>query len=219
MQPPPLPPGLGGPPRLEPSGPAERARAFVAAHRRASIAAAVALFLLILYPFAVGALAAHLCESRLSAKLGRTVTVGHGRGGFGQIVLEDVVIPGAAGGPPLATIARLSIPFGAALGLHSTIEVAGLRVKAVRGGDEDNVDAILANLRGHGHHAGDAPKPETPKPEAPKSEGAAPNLPDIVLTGASIEARDEGSHLHLADRQPRRRDAIRARGWRFGCTP
>ncbi len=170
----------------------------MAAHRRASIAAAVALVLLIIYPFAVGALAAHLCESRLSAKLGRPVTVAHGRGGFGRIVLEDVTIPGAPGGAPLATIARLSIPFGAALGLHSTIEVTGLRVKAVRGGDEDNVDAILANLHGHGHHGAEGPKPEAPKSEAPKPEGAAPSLPDIVLTGASIEARDEGSHLHLA---------------------
>ena len=202
MQPPPLPPGLGGPPRLEPPGPAERARAgaraFLAAHRRASIAGAVALVLLILYPFAVGGLAAHLCESRLSAKLGRQVTVAHGRGGFGRIILEDVTIPGAAGGAPLATIARLSIPFGAALGLHSTVEVIGLRVHAVRGGDEDNVDAILANLRGHGHHDAEASQSESPKPEAPKSEGAAPGLPDIVLTGASIEARDEGSHLHVA---------------------
>ena len=86
MQPPPLPPGLGGPPRLEPRGPAERARAgalaFLVAHRRASLAGAVALVLLVFYPFVVGALAAHLCESRLSAKLGRTVTVGHGRGGW-----------------------------------------------------------------------------------------------------------------------------------------
>ena len=170
----------------------------MAAHRRASIAGAVALVLLILYPFAVGGLAAHLCESRLSAKLGRTVTVAHGRGGFGRIVLEGIVIPGAAGGPPLATIARLSVPFGAALGLHSTIEVAGLRVHAVRGGDEDNLDAILANLRGHGHHDAEAPKPEAPTPEASKSEGASSSLPDIALTGASIEARDEGSHLHIA---------------------
>lgn len=53
----------------------------------------MALVLLILYPFAVGGLAAHLCESRLSAKLGRAVTVAHGRGGFGRIVLEDVTIP------------------------------------------------------------------------------------------------------------------------------
>ncbi len=198
MLPPPLPPGLGGPPRLEPPGPAERARAgaqaFLAAHRRASIAGAVALVLLVFYPFVIGALAAHLCESRLSAKLGRAVTVAHGRGGFGRIVLEDVTIPGAAGGPPLATIARLSIPFGAALGLRSTVEVSGLRVHAVRGGDEDNLDAILATLRGHGHH--DAAAPEDG--EAPRSEGGGSRLPDITLTGASIEARDEGSHLHVA---------------------
>jgi hypothetical protein len=208
VQPPPLPPGLGGPPRPEPSGLAERARAFVVSHRRASIAGAVALVLLILYPFVIGGLAAHLCESRLSAKLGRAVTVGHGRGGLGRIVLRDVTIPGAAGGPPLATIESLSVPFGAALGLHSTVEVLGLRVHAVRGGDEDNVDAILANLRGHGHHDAEAPqtdaskeessKAEPPNAEASRSEGAARNFPDVILTGASIEVRDESSHLHLA---------------------
>jgi hypothetical protein len=159
----------------------------VTAHRRASIAGGAALVLLVLYPFVAGGLAAHLCESRLSARLGRPVTVGHGRGGFGRIVLENLIIPGAAGGPPLATIERLSIPFGVALGLHSTVEVIGLRVQAVRGGDEDNVDAILANLHGHRHQAGEASKPE----------GAGPSLPDIMLTGASIEARDEASHLHV----------------------
>ena len=46
----------------------------------------------------------------------------------------------------------------------------GLRVHAVRGGDEDKVDAILANVRGHGHHDAEAPKGETPPAEAPKPE-------------------------------------------------
>ena len=58
-----------------------------------------------------------------------------------------MTIPGAAGGPPLATIERLSIPFGAALGLHSTVEVIGLRVHAVRGGEADNIEANLSNIR------------------------------------------------------------------------
>ncbi len=144
----------------------------MAAHRRASIAAAVALVLLILYPFAVGGLAAHLCEQ---PSLGEARPPGHGRataaavsGGSSSRTSPS---PGRPAGPPLATIARLSIPFGAALGLHSTVEVAGLRVQAVRGGDEDNLDAILANLRGHGHHGAEAAKPEAAKSEAPKSRG------------------------------------------------
>ena len=166
----------------------------------------MALVLLVLYPFVIGALAAHLCESRLSAKLGRTVTVGRGRGGLGRIVLQDVTIPGAAGGPPLATIERLSIPFGAALGMHSTVEVIGLRVHAVRGGDEDNVDAILANACGHGHTTPRPPRRTpprrargTPKSDDPgRPKAPARRLPDVILTGAAIEVRDEGSHLHLA---------------------
>ncbi len=188
MQPPPVPPGLGGP-HLPPPGPTARAREFVAAHRRVSIGAGVALVLLILYPFAVGGLAAHLCESRLSAKLGRAVTVGHGRAGLGQIVLEDLTIPGSAGGPPLATIERLAIPFGAALGWHSAIEVVGLHVQAVRGGDDDNVETILTTLRGRKNQGAAAGSSE--------SAAAGPRLPDLTLVGASIKVRDEENHAHL----------------------
>ena len=148
MQPPPIPPGLRGPRDQGPSSFAARARAFVQGHRRLSIAAGVGLALLVIYPFDAGAVAAHLVESRLSAKLGRVVTVGHGRGGFGRIVLEEVTVAGAAAGPPLATIARLTVPFGLALGMSSTVEVAGLKVHAVRGGAEDNLEAILTRLRG-----------------------------------------------------------------------
>ena len=199
MHPPPFPPGLRGPLDQGPSSFAARARAFAKAHPRLRLAGALALILLIVYPFAVGALAAHLAESRLSAKLGRAVTVEHGRGGLGRIVLENVTIPGAAGGPPLATIARLTIPFGVALGMHSAVEVVGLRVHAVRGGAEDNVDAILAKVKGRGPHA-DGATPPTPPTEAatPPSEGTSPALPDVILKDASIEARDEKSHLRLS---------------------
>ncbi|HEX3904305.1 MAG TPA: biosynthetic peptidoglycan transglycosylase [Polyangia bacterium] len=207
MHPPPFPPGLRGPLDQGPSGFAARARAFVRAHPRLRLAGAVALVLLLVYPFAVGALAAHLAESRLSAKLGRAVTVGHGRAGLGQIVLEDVTIPGAAGGPPLATIARLTIPFGLALGLHSAVEVIGLRVHAVRGGNDDNLEAILAKVNGRGHHAEAAPPPAAgaapteaagPTETAAPTEAAGPSLPDVILKDATIEARDEKSHLRLS---------------------
>src|SRR5437762_3540752 len=146
-----------------------RARAFVRGHRKLSIAGGVALVLLLVYPFAVGALVGHLVESRLSGKLGRAVTVAHGRGGLGRVTLEEVTVAGAPGGPPLATIAEISVPFGAALGLRSAIVVDGLRVHAVRGGDDDNLDAILDRLRGGGHPGGGGgAKTETAaKPEAP----------------------------------------------------
>ncbi|HLK93424.1 MAG TPA: biosynthetic peptidoglycan transglycosylase, partial [Polyangia bacterium] len=208
MLPPPLPPGVGGMPRLEPPSPRARARAFLREHPRLSVAGGVALFLLVIYPFAAGALVAHLVESRLSAKLGRPVTVGHARGGLGTIVIEDLTIPGAPGGPALATIRRLTIPFGAALGLRSAVEVVGLHVDAHRGGPEDNVGSILATLRGRRPDAGAGPggktegaaRPESeakPEPAAAKSEGG-PSVPDVTLVGASILVHDEASHLQLA---------------------
>ncbi len=179
------------------------------------------LGLLILYPFVVGALAAHLCASKLSARLGQTVTVGRGRAGLGDIVLEDLVVAGAAGGPPLATIARLTIPFGAALGLHSPLRVSGLRVHAVRGGAADNLSAIVAHLRGH--HAAGAAEGAGGGPAAPAAgagTGTGSNLPPVVIESASIEARDEASHLRVSidgldgDLQPGTRLALRMRGLR-----
>jgi hypothetical protein len=179
------------------------------------------LGLLILYPFVVGALAAHLCASKLSARLGQTVTVGRGRAGLGDIVLEDLVVAGAPGGPPLATIARLTIPFGVALGLQSPLRVSGLRVHAVRGGAADNLSAIVTHLRGH-HAAGGAEGagggPETPAAGA--GTGSGSNLPPVVIESASIEARDEASHLRVSidgldgDLQPGTRLALRMRGLR-----
>ncbi|HXT95067.1 MAG TPA: biosynthetic peptidoglycan transglycosylase [Polyangia bacterium] len=237
MLPPPLPPGVGGAPRLEPAGPLARARVFVRDHRKLSVGGGVALALLVVYPFAVGALAAHLCESRLSSKLGRAVTVGHGRGGLGRIVLEDLTIPGAAGGPPLATISRLTIPFGVVLGMRSAIEVEGLRVHAVRGGDDDNLDAVLEKVRGR--HAGEAAKPESTKPDSAKRETAkreaqaestgpssnrssGRSLPDVVFHDAAIEARDTEKHLQLSiagldgELRPGVRLALRMRGVKGG---
>ena len=140
------------------------------------------------------------------------------------IVLEDLTIPGAPGGPPLATIARLTIPFGVAFGMRSAVEVEGLRVHAVRGGDDDNVEAILEKVRGR--HAGAAGKSDTAKPEAAKPEtakpetaqpdtgkpetaqtestspgsnrSAGPSIPDVIFHDAAIEARDAEKHLQLS---------------------
>ncbi len=215
MLPPPLPPGLGGPPRLPPSGPAARARVFVAAHRRASLAGGVALVLLVLYPFVMGGIAAQLAESRLSAKLGRTVTVAQGIAGLGHVTLERVVVAGAPGGVPLATIDRLVVPFGLALGMHSTVRVDGLRIHAVRGGAGDNLSAILDHLRGK--HAGGGQKIENAA-----ASPAPSGLPDVALSGASIDARDDKSHVYLkingldGEVRPGERVALRMRGVQGG---
>ncbi len=167
------------------------------------------LGLLIVYPFVVGALAAHLCADRLTARLGQTVTVGRGRAGLGDVELTDLVVAGAPGGPPLATVARITIPFGVALGLHSAVHVAGLRLSAVRGGEGDNITAILEHQRGH-HHA------ETP--ETPGGSG----LPAVVIDSAALDVRDEASHLRVSiagldgELQPGARLSLRMHGLRGG---
>ncbi|HSS38696.1 MAG TPA: hypothetical protein VLT58_07995, partial [Polyangia bacterium] len=195
----------------------------MAAHPRASLAAGIALVLLLIYPFAVGAIAAHVFAGRATAKLGRSVTVGQGRAGLLHVVLHDITVAGAPGGQPLATIARLSVPFGAAVGLHTPIEVGGLRVLAVRGGAEDNVSDVLARLRGK--HPADkgapAAPPATPPPAGPPPAAETParaNLPEIALSNASIEIRDEETRLRLAipslsgEIRPGTRLALRMRG-------
>jgi hypothetical protein len=208
-----------------------RARAFLAAHPRVSVAGGVVLVLLLIYPFAVGALAAHVLAGRATAKLGRDVTVGHGRAGLLQVVLSDVTVAGAPGAAPLATIARLSVPFGAAFGLHSPIEVAGLRVQAVRGGPDDNLSDVLARVRGKHAATQQAPAATEPaantpapvasdKPAADKPARAS--LPDIALVNASIEVRDEQTRLRLAipslsgELHPGTRLALRMRGLHGG---
>ncbi|HEY5091057.1 MAG TPA: biosynthetic peptidoglycan transglycosylase, partial [Polyangia bacterium] len=217
MLPPPLPPGLGRPPQAGPSGAVARARLWISRHRRLGAAVAIALGLLVVYPFAVGALAAHLCASRLSARLGKTVTVGQGRAGLGDIVLHDLVVAGAPGGPPLVTVTRITIPLGLALGMHGAVHVAGLRVHAVRGGNGDNLSAILAQVRGR--HTGGAPAASG---GAPAASGGGTSLPDVVIESASIDARDETSHLRVSiaaldgEIQPGSRLALRMHGLRGG---
>ena len=224
MLPPPLPPGLGRPPQAGPSGAAARVRLWISAHRRLSAAVGIALGLLVVYPFAVGALAAHLCASRLSARLGQTVTVGQGRAGLGEVVLHDLVVAGAPGGAPLVTITRITIPFGLALGMHSAVHVAGLRVRAVRGGSGDNLSAILAQVRGR--RAAGAPEssggPPTTSGGSPAASGGGTSLPAVVIESASIDARDEASHLRVSiaaldgEVQPGSRLALRMHGLRGG---
>lgn len=224
MLPPPLPPGLGRPPQAGPSGAAARVRLWISAHRRLSAAVGIALGLLVVYPFAVGALAAHLCASRLSARLGQTVTVGQGRAGLGEVVLHDLVVAGAPGGAPLVTITRITIPFGLALGMHSAVHVAGLRVRAVRGGSGDNLSAILAQVRGR--HAAGAPESSGGSPTTsggpPAASGGGTSLPAVVIESASIDARDEASHLRVSiaaldgEVQPGWRLALRMHGLRGG---
>jgi hypothetical protein len=184
-----------------------RARAWILAHPRRSLGGAGALVLLLVYPFAVGSIAARLASSRLSARLGQAVTVGRGRAGLGDVLLEDLVVAGASGGPPLATIARVTVPWGVALGMHSAVRVAGLRIHAARGGNDDNVSAILARLRAR-------------RAAGPETSGGG--LPAVVIESASLDLRDEKTHLRVSvgaldgEIQPGARLSLRMRGLRGG---
>src|SRR5262245_18508658 len=115
MQPPPFPPGRPGPLA---TGFGARVSAWRKAHPRLTIAGGVVLALIVVYMVAGGASAAHVIAGRATEKLGRPVTVGSGHGGLGSIVLDDIVIAGAPGQPPLLTVRQARIPLGVAFGLR-----------------------------------------------------------------------------------------------------
>jgi hypothetical protein len=126
----------------------------VARHRRWTIAGAVVVVALALYPWGVGALTANLLAGRLSSRLGRPVAVGRGRAGFGQVTLEEVVVSGAPGAAPLIKVSRIEIPLGVLFGGKGPLRVEGTRAYVVRGGAGDNVTSIIERLRGRGAGAG-----------------------------------------------------------------
>ena len=156
------------------------------------------------YVMAAGTIAASVFASKASAKLGKPVTVGRGRGGFGAIVLDDVSIAGAPGKPPLMTMRHIRVPLMVALGGRGPIRIEGLRIAAVKGGDDDNVSDIIDGLRG-GKKGKDTDivADKADKPAADSGGGAsagasAAKLPDIVIEDAKLEARDEDKHLSVA---------------------
>src|SRR5688572_13057552 len=153
------------------------------------------------YVMAAGTIAASVFASKASAKLGKPVTVGRGRGGFGAIVLDDVSIAGAPGKPPLMTMRHIRVPLLVALGGRGPIRIEGLRIAAVKGGDDDNVSDIIDGLRGgkkKGQDTAAADKADKADKPAADSGGdgatagaSAAKLPDIVIEDAKLEARDD----------------------------
>ena len=179
------------------------------------------LALVLLYMLAGGALAARLIAGRASEKLGRQVTIGGGHGGLGAIVLNDVVVAGTPGQSPLVTVREVRLPWGAALGMHSDVHIDGLRITAVKGGDGDNVDAIVEKLRGRGAGKGEQggkAKTEAAEGGGAASSGSSSKVPDIVITNGSLDARDEKKHLAVkvgsfdAELRPGTKLAVRLRG-------
>jgi hypothetical protein len=178
-----------------------KAVAWLKAHRGAA-GIAVALVLGALYPWSVGTVAAHVAASKLTARLGRTVTVGQGRAGLG-VTLTDVRIAGTTG-PDLVSIGRVFAPFSVAFGGSGPVRLSELHAAVVRGGPDDNVTAILEKLRGRGGGGGKA--------------GSSP--PGIVIESATIDARDHDSGLSVfiegleGEIIPNGRLALHARGVR-----
>jgi hypothetical protein len=156
-------------------------------HRRISIAGGAVLVALAAYPAVGGAVAAHLFASRATAKLGRRVTVERGRAGLGRITLAQVTVAGAEGGPPLAVVDEIVVPFGAALGGRGPIRLRGLRAHIVRGGAADNVSSLIDRLRGRGGAAGGG---------ARERQAALP--PGVAVEGGALDVRDHASGLALA---------------------
>jgi hypothetical protein len=157
-------------------------------------AGAVAVVLLVLYPFGIGGVAARAVASRLGAKLGRTVTIGQGRGGLGRIVLRRVQVAGPAGRAgaalPLITADEISVPFSAAWGGSSPIVVVGLRVNAVRGGENDNVSDVIERLRGKRANA-------NANPSSSASSSFSASLPSVRVESGTLAVQDAESGLTL----------------------
>jgi hypothetical protein len=164
-------------------------------HRKAFLAGAAALLLLIVYPFAVGGLAARLFAARLGGKLGRPVAVGQGRGGLGRIVLRRMTVggaPGSAGTVPIVTAEEISLPWSVAWGGSTPITIIGLRVNIVRGGDNDNVTDIIEHLRGAraaAHGAGADGKAST------SSSSSSSSLPGVRVESGAVSLHDLESGL------------------------
>lgn len=152
-------------------------------------AAAAVLALLLIYPPLGGAIAARRATSVLRERLGVEVDIGAARAGLTGIVFRSVRVgrqasqPGAA--PPLAQLAVVRVPFGAALFRRGTVTVEGALFDVRRGGDDDNVAAVLTALRGK-------------RSSAPGGGGEASGetrVPGMKLSNAKVKLHDAASGL------------------------
>ena len=165
----------GGP---QPSG---SAPGFARTRAGRSAGSVVVLLKTMVYVMAAGWIAASVSSpSKASAKLGKPVTVGRGRGGFGAIVLDNVSIAGAPGKPPLMTMRHIRVPLMVALGARGPIRIEGLRIAAVKGGDDDNVSDIIDGLRG-GKKKGQGKETDVVADKADKPAALVPTKDLAVL--------------------------------------
>jgi hypothetical protein len=121
---------------------------------------------------------------RVGARLGRAVTAGGVRLGWGWLELRDLTVDGGdAGAAPPLVVPVLRARFSVAALLAGRAEVSELeldhpRVEVVRGGADDNVTSLVEALRG---------------PRASGGGGARARLhvEKIRLRGAAVIAADE----------------------------
>jgi hypothetical protein len=162
-----------------PPGVVLRARLIKVLLNKKVLGAAVLVALIGAYPLSCGALGGKLVASKLAAKLGVPVVYGRARAGWGALHLAQLTI-----GPksrPLVSIAMVDISFAAAWG-SGTITLQSPRIDVQRGGEGDNVSALLDRSRKqHGRSVGDNPV----------------SYPTVVVKHGTLQVEDAHSDLAL----------------------
>ncbi|HEX2660369.1 MAG TPA: hypothetical protein VHU40_18945, partial [Polyangia bacterium] len=164
---------------------------WVRAHRRLVGAGVAVLALLIAYPWVGGAIAARKAVAVIQERLGVPARIGQARAGLTEVVFRDVEVgaPATDKTPPLARVKLVRVPFRAALFRTGVISADGVVAVARRGGDSDNVTAIIETLRQRKHAT--APGTET----AP-SAGSA-RVPGVEVSNAKVTLEDVSSGLSV----------------------
>jgi hypothetical protein len=156
---------------------------------------AVALVgLAVAYPFVVGSLAARLIvrevDARFGERFGVSLRIGSGRAGLTGLTFRDLAVVPRAPAPeavpvPVLRIARVFVPYGAAVLRRGTIHVSGLSADARRGGPDDNLTALVKGLR-----------EKHPRPPGAEGEARRP-VPAVVVDDGSLSLTDTGSGLSV----------------------
>jgi hypothetical protein len=149
-----------------------------------------AVVLVIVYPFAGGAIAARVAADKMRARLGTEVRIGHGRAGLFGLTFKDVEI-GGRGPSALAHVGRLWVPFAAALFRRGTVDVEGATVNVRRGGADDNVATLLVALKGR----------KTDAVANRDASGGGGGLPGVSVKDMRLTAKDTASGLGVEVRR------------------
>jgi hypothetical protein len=129
------------------------------------------------YPISFGALGGRLVTSKLATKLGLSVEYSKARAGWSGLHISDLVLGPKA--RPLLTIANADISFAAAWG-SGTVVLDSPHADIRRGGEGDNVSALLARLS----------KPST------RGSGDKPtSYPVVIVHQGTLRIQDSKSDL------------------------